>query len=230
MIDVAEGKKPLMIVGNGEIASMAHEYFTHDSGYQPVGFAIGRDYIIGDRFEGLPLVDIETVEQHFPKDQVAAFVAIGDAQLNRVRARHYRDMKARGYQMASYVSSRAFVWHNVKIGDNCFILEDNTLQAFVTVGNNVILWSGNHIGHRSTIEDHVFVTSHVVISGFCRVGIHSYIGVNAAVGNNVDIAEDNYIAMSTSIASSTVANTIYQGNPAEPRKIAATRFCRVRDE
>ncbi|MCK1667760.1 acetyltransferase [Bradyrhizobium sp. 153] len=223
-------RKPLLIIGNGEIASMAYEYFLHDSPYQPVGFAIGKDYIRGDTFEGLPLVDIEAVNERFPPDHVRAFVAIGDAQLNRVRARHYDLMKTRGYTLASYVSSRAFVWHNVKIGDNCFVLEDNTLQAFVTVGNNVILWSGNHIGHRSTIEDHVFVTSHVVVSGFCKLGAYSYFGVNAAIGNNVDIARDNYIAMAASIASSTEPNLIYQGNPAEPRKVSATRFCRVKGE
>lgn len=223
-------KEPLLIIGNGEIASMAFEYFAHDSLFEPVGFAIGHEYIKDGTFEGLPLVDLATVEQRFPPSEVKAFVAIGDSQLNRVRARHYADIKARGYTLASYVSSRAFIWHNVKIGDNCFILEDNTLQAFVTIGNNVILWSGNHIGHRSTVEDNVFVTSHVVVSGFCNIGRNSYIGVNAAIGNNTDIAEDNYIAMSASIASSTLPNSIYQGNPAEPRKISATRFCRVRDE
>ncbi len=223
-------KEPLLIIGNGEIASMAFEYFAYDSLFEPVGFAIGHEYIKDGTFEGLPLVDLATVEQRFPPSEVKAFVAIGDSQLNRVRARHYADIKARGYTLASYISSRAFIWHNVKIGDNCFILEDNTLQAFVTIGNNVILWSGNHIGHRSTIEDNVFVTSHVVVSGFCNIGRNSYIGVNAAIGNNTDIAEDNYIAMSASIASSTLPNSIYQGNPAEPRKISATRFCRVRDE
>src|SRR5687767_5634395 len=103
--------KALLIVGNGEIASMAYEYFLHDSPYQPVGFAIGKDYIRGDTFEGLPLVDIETVDARFPPGQVAAFVAIGDSQLNRVRARHYDLMRAKGYALASYVSSRAFVWH-----------------------------------------------------------------------------------------------------------------------
>ena len=226
----AESKKDLVIIGNSEIASMAYEYFLHDSTYRPVGFAIGRNYIQSDTFEGLPLIDIEAVVERFPPTEVSAFVAIGDSQLNRVRARHYSLMKAKGYELASYVSSRAFVWHNVKVGENCFILEDNTLQPFVEVGNNVILWSGNHIGHRSVIEDHVFVTSHVVISGFCRIGTYSYLGVNAAIGNNVDIARDNYVGMSASIASSTQPDLIYQGNPAEARKVAATRFCRVKDE
>ena len=147
--------------------------------------------------------------------------------MNRVRTEHVAIARAAGYRLASYVSSRTFRWHNVAIGDNCLILEDNTLQPFVTIGDNVILWSGNHIGHRAIIEDNVFITSHVVISGFCRVGAYSFIGVNAAVANLVNIAPDNYIAMGAAVNKSTEPDRVYQGVPAEARTIPATRFCKV---
>jgi sugar O-acyltransferase (sialic acid O-acetyltransferase NeuD family) len=222
-------KRALVIVGNGEIASMAFEYFRHDSDYEPVGFAIGADFIRSETFEGLPLLSLERMTERWKPGEVSAFVAIGDSQLNRVRARHYALVKRLGYEIASYVSSRCFVWHNVKIGENCFILEDNTLQAFVEIGNNVILWSGNHIGHRSKIGDHVFITSHVVVSGFCSIGDYSYVGVNAAIANGVTIAPDNLLSMAAAISTSTDPDRIYQGNPAEARKIPATRFYRVKD-
>ena len=220
---------PLVIIGNGEIASMAYEYFKHDSPYDPVGFSIGAEYIKGSDFEGLPLVPLDRVGEIWPPERVSAFVAIGDAQLNRVRANHFRQMKGLGYSLASYVSSRAFVWHNAFIGENCFVLEDNTLQPFVEIGNNVILWSGNHIGHRSRIADHVYVTSHVVISGFCTVGEYSYLGVNATVANGVTIERDNFLAMGCVVSQSTEPDRIYQGSPAEARKIPATRYYRVKN-
>ena len=222
-----DGKRPLVIVGTGEIALIAREYFAHDSEYTPVAFTIGDGFANQDALEGLPLISIENVTERYPPSSYAAFVAIGDTSLNRLRARYYRLMKQHGYQLPSYVSSHCFRWHNVEIGENCLILENNVLQPFVTIGNNVILWSGNHIGHRSRIEDHVFITSHVVISGFCKIGRHSYIGVNSSIANNVDVAEDNFIAMATTIQASTPADTVHQGNPAETRKVSATRFCRV---
>lgn len=221
--------KPLLIIGNGEIAAMAFEYFTHDSDREVAGFAIGEAYIDGPNFCDRPLTPLSEIEQHFPPERFDAFVAIGDVQLNRVRRRHFDEMKQRGYRLATYVSSAAFVWRNVEIGENCFILEHNVLQPFVRIGDNVTLWSGNHIGHRSVIDDNVFMASHVVISGFCRVGANSFLGVNAAVAHEVQIAEDNYIGMGAVVSASTEADRIYQGNPAEPRKIPAKRFCRVRD-
>ncbi len=220
--------KGLLIIGNGEIASMAFEYFTHDSVYDVAAFAIGQDYIKTETFEDRPLVPLDQAAGLYPPGEFDAFVAIGDTQLNRVRRRQVDWCKAEGYRLASYVSSRAFVWRNVTIGENCFVLEHNVLQPFVTIGDNVTLWSGNHIGHRSVVEDDVFMASHVVVSGFCRVGHSSFVGVNAAIANGVEVAADNFIGMGAMITRSTEEDSIYMGNPAERRDLSAKRYCRVK--
>jgi sugar O-acyltransferase (sialic acid O-acetyltransferase NeuD family) len=221
--------KPLVIVGNGEIAEMACEYFAYDSDRKVKAFVIGADYIESPTLMDRPVTPLSEMSAAYPPAEFDAFVAIGDGQLNRIRRQHFDLCKATGYSLASYVSSRAFVWRNVTIGENCFILEHNVLQPFTAVGDNVTLWSGNHIGHRSIIEDDVFMSSHVVVSGFCRIGTRSFVGVNAALAAHVEVAEDNYVAMGAVISASTEPDGIYQGNPAERRKISAKRFCRVRD-
>jgi sugar O-acyltransferase (sialic acid O-acetyltransferase NeuD family) len=138
-------------------------------------------------------------------------------------------VQGKGYQAVSYVSSRAFVWRNVEIGENCFIFEDNTLQPFAKIGRNVILWSGNHIGHHSIIKDNCFISSHVVISGFCEVGENCYLGVNSTVANNVKVANDCFIDAGTVILKDTEQGKIYRGNPAEAAKVGSLRFFRVRE-
>src|SRR5207248_9353773 len=120
---------------------------------------------------------------HFDPERVAAFVALSSMKLNRVRTRLYHGVREAGYKCATYVSSNAFVWRNVTIGENTFVFENNVLQHHVCVGDNVILWSGNHIGHRTVIQDHCFISSHVVISGFCEVGESSFMGVNSCVAD-----------------------------------------------
>ena len=59
------------------------------------------------------------------------------------------------------------------------IMEHNTIQPYVTIGENTILWSGNHVGHHTQIGKNVFIASHAVISGSVIVGENSFIGVNA---------------------------------------------------
>jgi sugar O-acyltransferase (sialic acid O-acetyltransferase NeuD family) len=171
----------IIIFGGGETALLAYEYFTHDSEYIVSAFSLDEAYIENEEVCGLPVVDIESIKEKFPPNEFKAFVAVSSTKLNRVRKQLYERVEAMGYQLVSYISSRAFVWPNVKIGKNCFILEDNTLQPFTQVGDNVVLWSGNHIGHRTVIEDHCFIASHCVISGFCRIGESSFLGVNCTL-------------------------------------------------
>ena len=221
--------KKLIIIGAGETAALAYEYFTHDSTYEVCSFAVETAFLKENSFCGLPLVAFEEIENLYPSAEYDAFVAMAGANLNRQRTRFYHETKAKGYKLASYVSSRAFVWHNVEIGNNCFILEDNTLQPFTQVGNNVVMWSGNHLGHRSIIKDNCFITSHVVICGFCEIGANAYIGINASIADNVKIADDNFIAMGAVIGKNTEENAIYKGNPAVKAPITAKRFCQVKE-
>jgi sugar O-acyltransferase (sialic acid O-acetyltransferase NeuD family) len=116
--------------------------------------------------------------------------------MNALRTRLYVEAKQKGYASASYISSRAFVWRNCRIGEHCFIFENNVIQPFVKIGNNVILWSGNHIGHHSTIKDHCFISSHVVVSGFVEVGESCFLGVNSTVANNITIGDRSLIGAS----------------------------------
>ncbi len=149
------------------------------------------------------------------------FVAVTYVQLNRVRRRLYHLCKSKGYRCASYISSKSFIWHNVKIGENTFIFENNTIQYNAIIGNNVILWSGNHIGHRTVIEDDCWLTSHVVVSGFCKIGKSSFIGVNATIGDNVIIADDTVLGTgSVAIKNLQEVGCVYVGNPV--RKIIRT--------
>lgn len=220
-------KRKLIIVGLGETANLAYEYFTYDSEYEVVAFSVDREYITEDSFCGLPVIPMDEIATLFPPSEFFAFVAISSGELNRRRTKVYLSVKSLGYKCASYVSSRAFVWHDVKIGDNCFIMEGNVLQPFTSVGDNVVMWSGNHLGHRSVVGDNVFITSHVVISGFCRIGENSFLGVNSSIADNTEIGRDNFIAMGSCVTKSTEEDGIYRGNPAMKIKVSAKSFCGV---
>jgi acetyltransferase-like isoleucine patch superfamily enzyme len=154
----------LVIIGDGEFAGIAHEYFTHDSPHTVVGFAVEREFLKSSEYLGLPVVPFEEIENHFSPAEHKAFVAITYTQLNRVRTRLYRQAKLKGFEFVSYISSRAFAWRNAVIGENVFVFENNVIQPHSEIGNNVILWSGNHIGHRTIIEDHCYLASHIAVS------------------------------------------------------------------
>ena len=206
----------MIIFGVQDFAQLANFYLQHDSEHEVVAFSVNREYLPDDKsFEGLPVVAFENVEQSYAPADFKFFAPMSPRRMNRLREHIYRQIKEKGYELISYISSKATLFRGTSIGDNCFILEDNTIQPFASVGNNVILWSGNHIGHHSIIKDHVSFTSHVVLSGHCVVEPFSFFGVNSTVRDGIHIAEGSLIGMAAAVTADTEPWGVYKGNPAK---------------
>jgi sugar O-acyltransferase (sialic acid O-acetyltransferase NeuD family) len=224
-----DGPRKIVIVGDGEFAEIAYEYFTYDSSREVVGFAVERDFLQRDSLFAQPVVPFEELERHFSPQEHGVFVAVTYTQLNRVRTRLCRAAKAKGYQPVSYISSRAFVWRNTVIGENCFIFENNVIQYHARVGNNVVLWSGNHVGHRSVIHDNCFISSHVVISGYCDVGESCFLGVNSSIGDHVKIAKDCIIGAGAVVVKDTEEGKVYKGDRDGPSRVGSLQLFKVKE-
>lgn len=221
--------KKLIIIGSGETALIAYEYFHYDSEYEVVAFSVNQQYISEKNIYNLPVVPFEILEQVYSPKEFEVYVAISSSKLNRSRTKIYDEAKRKGYVCASYISSRSFVWRNVEIGQNCFIFENNTLQPFVKVGDNVTIWSGNHIGHNTIIKNNCFISSHCVISGFCEIGDSSFLGVNCTIENNTKIARDNFIGARTLIQKDTPEKAFYQDKQTELSKVDSHRLFRIKE-
>jgi sugar O-acyltransferase (sialic acid O-acetyltransferase NeuD family) len=217
-------KKRLVIFGCGDIAQLAHFYFSTDSEYEVLAFTVNANYIKVPTFCGLPVVAFEDVANLYPSESHDLFVALSYSKLNAVRKEKYLAAKALGFHMASFISSHASVLNEGRIGENCFIFEDNTIQPFVTIGNNVTLWSGNHIGHHSTIKDHCFIASHVVVSGGVEVGEQCFIGVNATLRDHIKIGERCVIGAGALLLADAEPEGVYIGVATERSKVPSTRL------
>lgn len=208
---------PVVILGTGSFAEVVTYYFTQDSDYEVVAYAVSADQMTTTEFLGKEVVPFETVEERYSPSTHQMFVCVGYKKLNKVREQLFNAVKAKGYTCASYVCSKATFWEGgTVLGENVFIFEDNTVQPFTAIGDGTILWSGNHIGHHSTIGKHCFITSHVVISGHCTVGDRCMIGVNATVSDSVDVADDNFIGPNALIQKKTKAGEAYIGERTKP--------------
>lgn len=201
----------IIIFGTSQLASLAHFYFENDSPHKVVAFTVDKDYITEQEFRGLPVIAFEDIEKHFSPEEYKMFLPISFKQMSYLRKEKFDEAKRKGYNCISYVSSKASIWPDLDIGENCFIFEDNTIQPFVKIGNNCIFWSGNHIGHHTIIKDHVFITSHVVISGCCEIGEHSFFGVNATVRDETIIGKASLIGMGAIITKDTPPFSVWLG-------------------
>ncbi|HXH18120.1 MAG TPA: acetyltransferase, partial [Chitinophagales bacterium] len=181
-----------------------------DSEYEVVAFTSTQDYLTAPEIYGKPFVGFEKIEKTFPPSEFEMHIAVGYQDNNRVRERFFNEAKSKGYRLLTYISSRTTNFAK-SIGENCFIFEDNTIQPFVEIGDNCILWSGNHIGHHSKIGNHNFISSHVVISGHCRIHSHCFLGVNSTLRDGITIAEGTILGAGCLIVKDTEPWQTYIG-------------------
>jgi sugar O-acyltransferase (sialic acid O-acetyltransferase NeuD family) len=203
--------KQLVIFGTGEMGSLAKFYFEQDSPYIVCAFTADDEYVTSDRFEGLPLVPFSKARGTFPPGEFEMIVALSYRRMNQTRREKYLAAKESGYGLASYICSRSVTWPDLIAGDNCFILENQTIQPGVSIGSNVMIWSGNHIGHGASIGDHAYVSSHVVLSGHASIGPMCFLGVNATVRDFAKVGEACFIAMGAMVTGDVESGSVVIG-------------------
>jgi len=213
-VSVGKSKK-LIIFGTGEIGSLAKFYFTQDSAYEVAGFTADEAYVGREHFEGLPLVPFSRIVERFSPDKFEMHVALSYNKLNQVRAEKYCAAKALGYRLASYICSKSVSWPDLCVGDNCFILENQTIQPAVRIGSNVMIWSGNHLGHGCVIGDHTYISSHVCISGHTEIGTHCFLGVNATTKDFVKIGDHVFVTMGALVTKDIAPGSVVVGAQGE---------------
>ena len=186
--------KKIVIFGLGDNAELAKHYFENDEKYKidhkVVAFTVEKKFMDRKEFNGLPVVEFENIEKFYPKEEYYLFVAVGYTAMNEVREKIYLSGKEMGYRYVNYISSKANIFTE-NIGENNFILEDNTIQPFVKIGNNC------------------FITSHVVISGRCRIADNCFIGVNSTVRDHVTIEYKSLIGAGAWISKNTEEYGVY---------------------
>jgi sugar O-acyltransferase (sialic acid O-acetyltransferase NeuD family) len=188
-------------------------YLTQDSPFEVVAFTVHEQFKTFDELLGRTVIPWEELEHRYPAAEASMFVAIGFSGVNRVRTQIYEDCKRSGYELITYVNSRVARWDELTIGDNCFVFEDNVIQPFVRIGNNVVIWSGNHLGHHSVIEDNCFIASHAVISGHVTIGRNSFVGVNATFRDGITVAPDCVIGAGAVVLRDTSPKEVHKAPP-----------------
>jgi sugar O-acyltransferase (sialic acid O-acetyltransferase NeuD family) len=216
--------RKLVIFGTEATAEVIDFYFTQDSKYEVAAFTVDAAFLDGDSYKGRPLVAFEDIASKFPPDDYEMFIAVGFQKMNAVRALKFAAAKSMGYTLASYLSSKASAWPGFSPAENTFVMEDNTIQPFATIGHDTILWSGNHVGHHSSIGAHCFVSSHVVISGRVKVGDYSFLGVNSTLRDGVTLGEATMVGAGCLVLIDTPPEAVLTAPGSEIRRVPSRKL------
>ena len=220
-------KKKVIIFGTSVFAEVVHFYLTHDSPHKVVAFTANKKFINNKKFLGLPIIPFEEIKNKYPPEKYSLFIAIGYQGINKVRAKIFAEAKKKGYELLTYVNSKVTKWEKLHIGENCFIFENVVIQPFVKIGDDVIIWSGNHIGHHTKIGNHCFITSHVVISGSVVVGPYCFLGVNSTIRDGIKIGRECIIGAGSVVLHDTKEKEVYSPKNTKTLPISSDKIKRI---
>jgi sugar O-acyltransferase (sialic acid O-acetyltransferase NeuD family) len=217
----------IAIFGIGAGADTARRYFEWDSPHEIVGYLVDREFLTAPSFNGRPVVAVEDAVATFSPDDVLAFVPLGSSRMNMLRAEKYQLLKSLGYRFVTYVHASNRLEEHCEIGENCFILENQSVNFDAAIGNNVVIWSGCQIGDRARIGDHAFLAAHVVLNGEVTVGEYTYLGSNCNISNGVHVARQSFIGANALITQDTAERAVHVVEATPAAGIDSLRFVRL---
>jgi sugar O-acyltransferase (sialic acid O-acetyltransferase NeuD family) len=218
--------KKVIIFGTGGFAQIVYLYLkkADPSELQVVAFSANESVIKEKILYGLPVVPFEYIERRYPCQEYYMFVGVGYSEMNKKRAKFFEEAKDKGYNLISYVHPSTIINDEFKIGENCFIFENNVIQPYVRLEDNVIIWTGNVISHHTTIMKHCFIVSHVAIAGNTVVEPYCFIGMNATIRNSIRIARECVIGAGSVILHNTNEKEVYAAHSTVKLEVASDQL------
>ncbi len=206
----------IIIFGTSKVAEVVYSYIKDDKSFNIVGFCVDKEYIQENQKFKLPIVAFEDVEKKFPPDKYKMLVAIGYHEMNKIREQKCSEALNKGYELISYINKKADVASTAKIGKNCIILDNVSVEPFVEIGDNVCLYCNATIAHHSKINDNVWATSGTVVGGNSTVGRNCFLGINSTIGHNIDVGAENFIGAGAVVTKNTEEKSVFI-NPDTPK-------------
>ena len=206
--------KNLIIYGDSSFAEMIAHYFRTDSEYRVVAFCVDRAYKTKDDIGGVPVVELENIEEHYSPEDYFIFAAIGYKSV-RTHKVLFEKIEKLSFPIASYISSQAMVDDSCSIGVNCLVLAGVILEPDTVIEENCYINSGAIVCHHSRVRAHSILAAGSLIGGYTTIGQSSLIGFNATVAELLELDEETLLGAGSVLLDNTQAHTMYAGTPAK---------------
>jgi len=198
-----------------------------DTPHNIVGYVVDQEYATKTEFQGRPVVAVGDAVARFPPSEVFAFAPLGATRMNALRAEKYQLLKSLGYRFVSYVHSSNQVDGRCTVGENCLILENQSLNFDTLIGDNIVMWSGCQLGDRSRIRNNVYMGAHVVINGDVEIGENSYLGSNCTISHGIRVGRESFIGANALISRHTEERAVHVVESTLAAEIDSARFMRL---
>lgn len=177
-----------------------------DANIVTAAYCVSSEYMKEKEFDGRPVVLFENLNQIFGENNFQVLITVGYSTMNEGRKKLFHRCDELGYEIASFVESRATV-DTERIGRGNIIIGDSCLQPFSQIGDGNLLCDAL-IGHGSSIGNFNYFAPRCTIAGCAKVGNNCFVGINACVGNYVAVGDYSLIGAGVTLTQSIEGNSV----------------------
>ena len=210
---MGHNKKKLIIYGDSSFAQMIAHYFQTDSHYQVVAFCVDKAFRTQEEIDGLPVVNLENIEDTYSPENHSIFAAIGYKSV-RTHKILFEKISQLSYPIATYISNQAMVDSTCNIDVNCLILQGVILEPHTMIDANCYINSGAIVCHHSHIKAHSILAAGSLVGGYTTIGESSLIGFKATVAELLELGDETLLGAGSLLLDNTQPHTMYVGTPA----------------
>ena len=192
----------LVIFGDMSFAERLYAYISQESIDKVVAFTQERDFITRKEIQSNPVLPFEELRERLSGTDFSILLGIGYTNMNDLREKIYNMCEASGYQVASYISSKAICYSDA-ISLGTIILPNVMIGPGCKIGKGNFFAASCAISHDSEIGDFNFFSTNVVMGGHVNIDNNCFIGLHSTIKNDVHIDCYTLVGSSANLLKST---------------------------
>lgn len=183
-------------------------YLNQENKIKVCGFTVDLKHKTCDSFMGLPVIDFENIEEHFPPSEYGIFICIGYKKMNAVREAKFFEAESKGYEILSYCHPSAII-NCEEIGKGNIIMENVVIQPYCKVGSGNIICENTVISHEVQIGNFNHFGASVAVAGGAKIENNCFIGGNSSIKEKICLEDKTLVGSGAYISKSTKANSAF---------------------
>lgn len=202
----------LILIGGGGHCKSCIDVIESTNKFNIIGILDNKE-LVGSEVLGYPILGTDEEIDKF--SDYNFLITIGQIKNSSIRAIIYKNLKDKGYKLATVISYNARVSKHAVVHEGVVIMHGAVVNANAHISENCIINSLSLIEHDVFIGSHSHISTGAIINGNCRIGSHNFIGSQSVISNQINIKDNIIVGAGSVVISDINESGTYVGNPAK---------------
>ena len=200
--------KKIIIIGNSSYADTIRYYIENDGQREVVAYAVEKEYLDAQTRNGLPLVDIDNIQDIYDATEYSIIIGIGYKNMNKIRERLFYICIEKGYEIENFIHSTAIIDKNACIGKGNIILERVVVGPNCNIGDGNLIFIGSVLAHDDQVGNFNMFSVNVSIAGFVKIENNCFMGINSTIKNGINVPSSVLVGASAYMSSEVMSGQV----------------------